>query len=80
MYLIAGAAGANEYNIETDGPPPVTFGSLVAGDAYIVAGTGTAGLIAEPGNNQFGQLDHGCGHGEPDRRRRRWPSTPTETS
>ena len=53
VYLIAGATEANEYNIQT-GVGPATFGSLTAGDAYIVAGTGTAGLIAQPGNNQFG--------------------------
>ena len=28
-------------------------GRSTAGDVYVVAGTGTAGLIAEPGNNQF---------------------------
>ena len=26
----------------------------MAGDVYLVAGTGTAGLIAQPGNDQFG--------------------------
>ncbi len=45
---------SNEYNIQTAPNPSPAFGSLTAGDAYIVAGTGTAGLIAEPGNNQFG--------------------------
>ena len=52
VYLIAGASEANEYNIQTG--LPSTFGSLTAGDVYIMAGTGTAGLIAQPGNNQFG--------------------------
>ena len=52
VYLIAGASEANEYNIETNNAP-VTNGSLVAGDVYVMAGTGTAGLIAQPGNNQF---------------------------
>ena len=45
---------SNEYNIQTAPNPSPAFGSLTSGDAYIVAGTGTAGLIAEPGNNQFG--------------------------
>ncbi len=53
VYLIAGASEANEYNIQT-GVSPATFGSLTAGNVYVMAGTGTAGLIAEPGNNQFG--------------------------
>ena len=52
VYLIAGSSEANEYNIETSNSP-VTNGSLVAGDVYVMAGTGTAGLIAQPGNNQF---------------------------
>ena len=56
VYLIAGGTGseANEYNIQTAPNPSPAFGSLTAGDAYLVAGTGTAGLIAQPGNNQFG--------------------------
>ena len=56
VYLIAGGTGseANEYMIQTAPNPSPAFGSLTSGDAYIVAGTGTAGLIAEPGNNQFG--------------------------
>ena len=54
VYLIAGASESNEYNIQTAPSPSPAFGSLTAGDAYLVAGTGTAGLIAEPGNNQFG--------------------------
>ena len=54
VYLIAGTSEANEYNIETAAGPPAVFGSLVAGDVYVMAGTGTAGLIAQPGNNQFG--------------------------
>ena len=54
VYLIAGASESNEYNIQTAPNPSPAFGSLTSGDAYIVAGTGTAGLIAQPGNNQFG--------------------------
>ena len=56
VYLIAGGTGseANEYNIQTAPNPSPAFGSLTSGDAYLVAGTGTAGLIAQPGNNQFG--------------------------
>ena len=54
VYLIAGAAEANEYNIQTAPNPTPAFGPLTSGDAYIVAGTGTAGLIAEPGNDEFG--------------------------
>src|ERR1700722_11832804 len=53
VYLIAGASEANEYNIQTAPNPSPAFGALTAGDAYLVAGTGTAGLIAQPGNNQF---------------------------
>ena len=54
VYLIAGASEANEYNIQTAPNPTPAFGSLTSGDAYLVAGTGTAGLIAQPGNNQYG--------------------------
>ena len=54
VYLIAGGSEANEYNIQTAPNPTPAFGSLTSGDAYIVAGTGTGGLIAQPGNNQFG--------------------------
>ena len=56
VYLIAGGTGSesNEYNVQTAPDPSPAFGSLTSGDAYIVAGTGTAGLIAQPGNNQFG--------------------------
>ena len=54
VYLIAGGSEANEYNIQTAPDPSPAFGSLTSGDAYLVAGTGTAGLIAQPGNNQFG--------------------------
>jgi hypothetical protein len=53
VYLIAGSSEANEYNIETNNTP-VQNGTLTAGDVYVMAGTGTAGLIAQPGNNQFG--------------------------
>jgi hypothetical protein len=52
VYLIAGASEANEYNIDT--AIPAANGPLVGGDVYVMAGTGTAGLIAQPGNNQFG--------------------------
>src|ERR1700677_113528 len=56
VYLIAGGTGSesNEYNIQTAPHPSPAFGPLAAGDAYLVAGTGTSGLIAQPGNNQFG--------------------------
>src|ERR1700728_2881221 len=56
VYLIAGGtvSESNEYNIQTAPNPTPAFGSLTSGDAYIVAGTGTAGLIAEPGNDEFG--------------------------
>ena len=56
VYLIAGGTGSesNEYNIQTAPSPSPAFGSLTSGDAYLVAGTGTAGLIAQPGNDQFG--------------------------
>ena len=56
VYLIAGGSGSesNEYNIQTAPNPSPAFGSLTSGDAYLVAGTGTSGLIAQPGNNQFG--------------------------
>ena len=57
VYLIAGGSSgseANEYHIQTAPNPSPAFGSLTSGDAYLVAGTGTAGLIAQPGNNQFG--------------------------
>ena len=56
VYLIAGGSGseANKYNIQTAPNPSPAFGSLTSGNVYLVAGTGTAGLIAQPGNNQFG--------------------------
>ncbi len=56
VYLIAGGSGteSNEYNIQTAPNPSPAFGPLTSGDAYLVAGNGTAGLIAQPGNNQFG--------------------------
>jgi hypothetical protein len=55
VELIVGSDTSTRYNIETDpGPPPVFGGTLTSGDVYIVAGTGTNGLIADPGNNQFG--------------------------
>ncbi len=54
VYLVPAASEANAYNIQTAPNPSPAFGPLTAGDAYIVAGTGTAGLIAQPGNNQFG--------------------------
>ena len=44
VYLIAGAnATSGEYG--------VTTGALTAGDAYVVAGNGTAGLVADPGDS-----------------------------
>ena len=43
VYLIPAASEANAYNIQTAPNPTPAFGSLTAGDAYIVAGTGTAG-------------------------------------
>ena len=46
VYLIAGATEPNEYHIQTT---PNTFGTLVKGDAYLVAGSGTLGLVADPG-------------------------------
>ena len=68
VYLIAGGSGSesNEYHIQTAPNPSPAFGSLTSGDAYLVAGTGTAGLIAAAGQQPVRQLDHGCGHGEPD--------------
>ena len=57
VYLIAGGSSgseSNEYHIQTSPNPSPAFGSLTSGNAYLVAGTGTAGLIAQPGNNQFG--------------------------
>ena len=79
VYLIPAASEANVFNIQTAPAPSPAFGPLTGGDAYIVAGTGTAGLIAEPGNNQFEtpprrspRLTRSC--------RRRSPSTPPGTS
>ena len=44
VYLIAGAnATSGEYGVAT--------GALTAGDAYVVAGNGTAGLVADPGDS-----------------------------
>ena len=54
VYLIPAADEANVFNIQTAPAPSPAFGPLTGGDAYIVAGTGTAGQIAQPGNNQFG--------------------------
>jgi hypothetical protein len=48
VYLIAGANEANEYHIETSNIGP-TFGSLVKGTVYLVAGNGPAGLTMAPG-------------------------------
>ncbi len=53
VYLIPAAGESNVYNTQTGVSPPV-FNSLSANTAYIVAGTGTAGLISQPGSNQFG--------------------------
>ena len=44
-----------------------------------MAGTGTAGLIAEPGNNQFGDSTTAVATANPISRPR-WPSIPTATS
>jgi len=53
VYLIAGSNEANEYGIVTgfSGPSTTTrvHGTLVAGDAYLMAGTGTAGIVARAG-------------------------------
>ena len=46
VYLIAGATEPNEYNILTT---PTAHGTLVKGEAYLVAGSGTLGLVADPG-------------------------------
>ena len=46
VFLIAGAAEPNEYHIQT---APGVYGTLVKGDAYLVAGNGTLGQIADPG-------------------------------
>ncbi len=54
VYLIPATAENNVYNIQTAPNPNPAFGTLTEGDAYIVAGTGTAGLIPDPGNPQFG--------------------------
>ena len=48
VYLIAGATEANEYNIETTATGP-TYGSLVKGDVYLMAGSGSLGMISDPG-------------------------------
>ena len=52
VYLIP-AGTTNEYHIQTAPNPTPAFGPLTPGDAYLVAGTGTAGLIADPGVQQF---------------------------
>ena len=54
VYLIAGTSGGDRYHIQTSTGGSPAFGPLVAQTAYIVAGTGSSGLIGEPGNNQFG--------------------------
>ncbi len=52
VYLIAGSDEANEYHIAT-GITATThtpiYGTLVKGDAYLVAGNGAAGMVAFPG-------------------------------
>ena len=50
VYLIAGASGPNEYHIATGtSGPTLVYGTLVAGDAYAVAGNGTIGITSRPG-------------------------------
>ena len=49
VYLIAGANEPNEYHIETATGTPPTYGTLVKGDAYLMAGSGPSGQIADPG-------------------------------
>jgi hypothetical protein len=46
VYLIAGADEPNEYHIKTSA---TTYSTLVKGDAYLVAGNGKTGMIADPG-------------------------------
>ena len=78
VYLIAGFRVQRVQH--PDGSEPLTcVRNLIAGDAYIVAGTGTAGLIAQPGNNQFGNSTTAVATANPIDRPR-WPSTPTATS
>ena len=48
VYLIAGATEPNEYHIETTATGP-TFGALVKGDVYLVAGSGPLSMISDPG-------------------------------
>jgi large repetitive protein len=45
VYLIAGAADASEYGLT---------GPLVKGDAYLIAGNGTSGLVQDPGGSGTG--------------------------
>jgi hypothetical protein len=45
VYLIAGST-ANPYHIET---ATGVYGTLVVGDAYLVAGDATSGMISDPG-------------------------------
>jgi hypothetical protein len=50
VFLIAGANEANEYNIATSGTATaLVHGTLVKGDAYLLAGTGTRKIVADPG-------------------------------
>ena len=48
VYLIAGATEPNEYHIETTATGP-TYGALVKGDVYLVAGSGPLSMISDPG-------------------------------
>ncbi len=52
VYLIAGSDEANEYHIATAVTATthtLIYGTLVKGDAYLVAGNGAAGMVAFPG-------------------------------
>jgi len=49
VYLIPAASEANVFNIQTAPAPSPAFGPLTGGDAYIVAGTGTAGSLPSRG-------------------------------
>ena len=52
VYLIAGASGPNEYHIATSITSTThtpLYGTLVKGDAYLMAGNGTVGIVGFPG-------------------------------
>ena len=67
VYLIAGANEPNEYHIQTATGTPPTYGTLVKGDAYLMAGSGPSGQVAIPGATP--QRQQAAPH-----RRRRWPT------